>query len=148
MNHISPRWERQRVPAVEPELLGSALFLVSEYVSERAAEEEALRDEDVEQEQEEEPVRVDTRAVLDLLAEELGTDPKTTLAVYIRLTALFRLLAAAPHLAAVATEPESGGVLTPAALEAAASLALYRIPESEAPADFDPNAFEEALEAT
>ena len=45
MNHISPRWERQRVPPVEPELLGSALFLVSEFVSERAAEEEALREE-------------------------------------------------------------------------------------------------------
>jgi hypothetical protein len=145
MNHISPRWERQRVPSVEPELLGSALFLVSEYVAERAAEEEALRDD--EEADEAEPVPVDTRAVLDRLAEELGTEPKTTLAVYIRLTALFRLLEAAPHLAARASEPESDGALTPAALAAAATLALYRLPDSDAQADFDPNAFEEALEA-
>jgi hypothetical protein len=145
MNHVSPRWERQRVPPVEPELLGSALFLVSEYLAERAAEEEALREEEAEGE--EEPLRVDTRAVLDRLAEELGTEPKTTLAVYIRLTALLRLLDAAPHLAAVATEPESGGGVTQAALAAAATLELYRIPESDAPADFDPNAFEEALAA-
>jgi hypothetical protein len=148
MNHISPRSEPQRVPPVDADLLASAIFLVSEYVAERAAEEAALRDDEEEDEEEEkeETVPVDARAVLDRLAEELATDPKTTLALYMRLTALFRLLSSSRQLAAVATDPEGGDALTPQALAAAATLELYPNPESETPGDFDPREFSAALE--
>ena len=44
MNYISPRWERPRIPPVDPALIGSALFLVSEYAAELEAEESAIRD--------------------------------------------------------------------------------------------------------
>jgi hypothetical protein len=146
MNRISPRWEPQRIPQVEPDLLASAIFLVSEYVAEREAEARAIREEDEEDGTEEETVALDTRVLLDRLAEELGTEPKTTLAVYIRLTALFRLLARAPQLGPIATEPDDGGTPTPAALAAAASLDLYPDPASDAPGDFDPQEFEAALD--
>lgn len=145
MNHISPRWERPRVPPVDPTLIGSALFLVSEYAAEREAEEAAIRD--PEDDEETEPVALETRAVLDRLAEELGTEPKTTIAVYIRLVALLRLLATAPHLGPLATEPDGGGIPSAAALEAAASLDVLPDPESGAPGIFDASEFEAALEA-
>jgi hypothetical protein len=129
---------------VEPDLLGSALFLVSEYVAEREAEERAIREE--EEDEEEEAPTLDTRALLDRLAEELGTEPKTTLAVYIRLTALFRLLSSAPQVAGVATESDGSGTPTPAALAAAAGLDLYPDAASDVPGDFDPQEFEAALD--
>jgi hypothetical protein len=146
MNRISPRWDPPRIPPVEPDLLGSAIFLVSEYVAEREAEERAIREEEEDDEEEEEAPPLDTRALLDRLAEELGTEPKTTLAVYIRLSALFRLLSTAPHVAGVATEPDGSGTPTPAALAAAASLDLYPDPTSDVPGDFDPQEFEAALD--
>jgi hypothetical protein len=145
MNHISPRSEPQRIPPVDTDLLASAIFLVSEYLAERAAEEAALREEE-DEEEEEETVPIDARAVLDRLAEELATDPKTTLALYMRLTALFRLLSSSRQLAAVATERDGGDALTPEALAAAATLELYPNPESETPGDFDPREFSAALE--
>lgn len=146
MNHISPRREPQRIPPVDADLLASAIFLVSEYAAERAAEEAALRDDEAEEDEAETAPALDTGAILDRLAQELGTEPKTTLALYIRLTALFRLLAAAPHLAGLASEPDGSGALTPAALAAAATLELYPDPASDAPGDFDPREFEESLE--
>jgi hypothetical protein len=143
MNHMSPRWEPRRIPPVDADLLASAIFLVSEYAAQREAEEAALLDEE-DEDAEEAAIPVDPRAVLDRLAEELGTDPKTTLALYIRVTALFRLLASAPHLADAATG--SGEAFAPEALAAAATLELYPDPESEAPGEFDPREFGEALE--
>lgn len=145
MNYISPRWERPRIPPVDPALIGSALFLVSEYAAEREAEESAIRD--PEEEEDFEPVALETRAVLDRLSDELGTEPKTTIAVYIRLVAFLRLLASAPHLGPLATEPESGGAPNAAALEAAASLDVLPDPESGVPGIFDEAEFEAALEA-
>jgi hypothetical protein len=122
MNHVSPgrrpQGEPQRVPPVDADLLGSALFLVA----------------------------VDARAVLDLLKEELGTDPKTTLALYLRLTALFRLLSSAPRLAEIAGEPDGSGALTAEAIAAAAHLELHPDARTGGPGDFDPRAFRGALE--
>lgn len=143
MNYISPRWERPRIPPVDPALIGSALFLVSEYAAERGAEESAVRDPE---EEDAEPVALETRAVLDRLADELGTEPKTTIAVYIRLVAFLRLLAAAPHLGPLATEPDSGGAPSAAALEAAATLDVLPDPESGVPGIFDESEFEAALD--
>jgi hypothetical protein len=143
MNYISPRWERPRIPPVDPALIGSALFLVSEYAAELEAEESAIRDPD---EEDSEPVALETRAVLDRLSDELGTEPKTTIAVYIRLVAFLRLLAAAPHLGPLAIEPDSGGAPSAAALEAAASLDVLPDPESGVPGIFDEGEFEAALE--
>jgi hypothetical protein len=146
MDQISPRWERRRVPPVEPELLASALFVFSEYLAQVAAEEQATREPDEEEaELPEDGLPVDTRAVLDRLADDLGTDPKTTLTLYIRLTALFRLLSSTPSLSSIATNPDDGE-LTPQAIAAGASLELYPDPASDAPGDFDPREFREALD--
>jgi hypothetical protein len=134
-----------RVPPVEPDLLGSAVFLFREYL-ERLEAETPPPDED-EAEESEEPA-IDTRAVLDLFAEELGAGVQTTLTLYLRVTALYRLLAQSPSLAALAIDPEEpGGALTENALVAAARLDLaVRREGAEGAADFDPRQFRAALE--
>jgi hypothetical protein len=132
-----------RVPAVDPGLLGSAVFLFREYL-ERTAAENPAADED----EEAQGFDVDTRAVLDLFAEELGTNVQATLALYLRVTALYRLLARSPSLASLAIdEDQPDGVFTENALLAAARLdvAVSRQGE-ERTADFDPRQFREAVE--
>ena len=142
MVQIPPFAMPPRVPAVEPELLASAIFVFGEHLGSLGAD--TLPDEDDEEDQ---GVEVDTRAVLDLLAESLGTNVQTTLTLYMRVTALYRLLAASPSLAGMAVEqPEFGGELTEDALLAAARLDLYVSQDGdERAADFDPREFREAL---
>ncbi len=131
-----------RVPPVEPEALSSAVFLFGEYL------ESLSRDVVVDEDGESEPVEIDTRAVLDLIAQNLGTGVTETLALFLRVTALFRLLATVPSLARLAVEePETGGMLSETALVAAARLDLtVRRAGREGSADYDPKAFREALE--
>ncbi|MGO9786010.1 MAG: hypothetical protein ACLPL5_04285 [Stellaceae bacterium] len=131
-----------RVPPVEPELLSSAIYLFSEYLDGLS------RDVVVDEDGESEPVEIDTRAVLDLIAENLGTGVTETLALFLRVTALFRLLAAVPSLARLAIEePAEGGMLTETALVAAARLDLsVRRAGKEGSADYDPKIFRDALE--
>jgi hypothetical protein len=128
-----------RVPTVEPDLLSSAVFVFGEYLAELEAE--------TPEGEEEEGVAIDTRAVLDRFAEELGTTVTTTLALYLRVTALYRLLAASPTLARLAMEDEElGGRLSEDALLAAARLDLQVTRNGgEGSADFDPRQFREAL---
>ncbi len=138
------------VPPVEPELLGSAVYLFREYL-ERLEAELALEDDDddgYEDEDEESEAAIDTRAVLDLFAEELGTGVQTTLTLYLRVTALFRMLAQSPSLAALATDPDDpGGALTEDALLAAARLDLEVTRQGgDGAADFDPRQFRAALD--
>lgn len=132
-----------RVPPVEPELLASAVYLFGEYLE--TLSREAVVDEDGESE----PVAIDTRAVLDLIAQDLGTGVTETLALFLRVTALFRLLATAPSLARLAIEePAAGGMLSETALLAAARLDLtVRRQGKEGSADYDPKQFREALES-
>src|SRR6185437_2570026 len=120
------------VPPVEPELLGSAIFLFREYLEQLAAE----------------APPIDTRAVLDLFAEELGTGVQATLTLYLRVTALYRLLAQSPSLAALAIDPEEpGGTFTENALLAAARLDLNVTRRgADGAADFDPRQFRAALD--
>ena len=142
-----------RVPPVEPDLLGSAIFLFAEYLQ-RIADETPPRDEDEEEEEDEEdddedetPSPINMREVLDLFAEELGTTVPVTLALYMRVTALYRLLAASPSLARLASDSDEGdGSLNEDALVAAARLDL-RVTRSSAGAvaDFDPRQFRDAL---
>jgi hypothetical protein len=130
-----------RVPPVEPELLASAIFVFGEYLRQVAADNPVDEDED-DQGQE-----IDTAAVLDLLADELGTNVTVTLTLYMRVTALYRLLAASPSLARLAVDQEDpDGALTEDALLAAARLEL-RVARSgeDGSADFDPREFREAL---
>ena len=131
-----------RVPPVEPELLGSAIFLFREYLEEIAAEAPPP------DEEEDEAPPIDTRAVLDLFAEELGTGVQATLTLYLRVTALYRLLAQSPSLAALAIDAEEpGGALTEDALLAAARLDLNVTRRgADGTADFDPRQFRAALE--
>jgi hypothetical protein len=132
-----------QVPPVEPALLGSAVFLFAEYMARTEAE--AVPDEE---DDEDEGTEIDTRAVLDLFAEELGTGVQTTLTLYLRITALYRLLAQSPSLADLAIDPEQpGGALTENALIAAARLDLkVRRKGADGAADFDPRQFRAALE--
>jgi hypothetical protein len=131
-----------RVPPVEPELLGSAIFLFREYLEEIAAEAPPP------DEEEDEAPPIDTRAVLDLFAEELGTGVQATLTLYLRVTALYRLLAQSPSLAALAIDAEEpGGGFTEDALLAAARLDLNVTRRgADGAADFDPRQFRAALE--
>ena len=131
-----------RVPPVEPELLGSAIFLFREYLEEIAAEAPPP------DEEEDEAPPIDTRAVLDLFAEELGTGVQATLTLYLRVTALYRLLAQSPSLAALAIDAEEpGGAFTEDALLAAARLDLNVTRRgADGAADFDPRHFRAALE--
>ena len=140
-----------RVPPVEPELLNSAIFLFSEYLDRLAAEAPPAGDEDNDRadEDEDEGPAIDTRAVLDLFAEELGTNVQTTLTLYMRATALYRLLAASPSLTRLAmTGGEAGESLGEDALLAASRLDLHVTRsggDGDGAADFDPREFREAI---
>ena len=130
------------VPPVEPELMASALFLFQEYLEQLTAEAVPAEDD------EDEAPAIDTRAVLDLFAEELGTNVQTTLTLYLRVTALYRLLAQSPSLASLAIDEEQpSGQFTENALLAAARLDLKVMRKgSDGAADFDPRQFRAALE--
>lgn len=143
MSETVPFQMPPRVPPVAPELLASAVYLFGEYLE--TLSREVVVDEDGESE----PVEIDTRAVLDLIAQELGTGVTETLALFLRVTALFRLLATVPSLARLAIEDQAaGGMLTETALLAAARLDLsVRRKGKEGSADYDPKAFREALES-
>ncbi|HWE74036.1 MAG TPA: hypothetical protein VG328_12805 [Stellaceae bacterium] len=132
-----------RVPSVDAGLLSSALFLFREYLAQTAAD-NPVADED----EEAQGFDIDTRAVLDLFADELGTNVQTTLALYLRVTALYRLLAQAPSLAELAIDPdEPDAVFTENALVAAARLDVAVSQKGEErTADFDARQFREALE--
>lgn len=139
-----------RVPPVEPELLGSAMFLFSEYLQ-RIADETTVDDEDddIEDDEDEGASAINMREVLDLFAEELGTSVPITLTLYMRVTALFRLLAASPSLARLAADSDEGAnALSETALVAAARLDLHiNRSDGGGVADFDPRQFREALAA-
>jgi hypothetical protein len=145
MNHVSPDFGPKPVPPVDPDLLGSAVFVFSEYLEQLVRDHVALDDDDGEGEAS--APEVETRAVLDLFAEELGTDIKTTLNLYLRVTALFRLLAASPSLARLAADDGvAGGALSENALVAAARLDVsVRRSGETGTAEFDPRQFREAL---
>ena len=134
---------RPHVPSVEPALLGSALFLFREYLERTAADNPAAGEAD-----EEAGFDIDTRAVLDLFADELGTNVQATLALYLRVTALYRLLARSPSLAELAMDgDEPGGSFTENALVAAAKLDVAVSQKGDnRTADFDPRQFREAIE--
>jgi hypothetical protein len=149
MNHVSAIPEPQRIGPVEPDLLASAIFLFAEYLRRLEQEAPATDDDDGDDDEVAGGPQIDTRAVLDLLAEELATDVKTTLSLYMRVTALYRLLAASPSLARMALDNEEfGGALRDDALIAAAKLDVYvRRSGEEGSADFDPREFRAALDA-
>lgn len=149
MDDITPG-ATPRVPPVEPDLLASAIFLFSEYLQ-RVADLEGPPAEDEEaaeqgdDEVEESPIKM--REVLDLFAEELGTSVPMTLNLYMRVTALYRLLAASPSLARMAAaDEEGGGGLSEDALLAFARLDV-RVSRTESGivADFDPRELRDAL---
>jgi hypothetical protein len=148
MNHVAPMPEPHRVGPVEPDLLASAIFLFAEYLSGLEAETPAAGDDDDGDDDAASGPQIDTRAVLDLFAEELATDVKTTLNLYMRVTALYRLLATSPSLARIALEADApGGTLRDDALIAAAKLDLHvRRSGDEGSADFDPREFRQALD--
>ncbi len=81
MDDITPNATPPRVPPVEPDLLGSAIFLFSEYLQRIADLEVPPGDgedgEAVDEDEEESPINM--RDVLDLFAEELGTSVPLTL---------------------------------------------------------------------
>src|SRR6202044_3613653 len=110
-----------RVPPVEPDLLASAIYVFREYLAQLAAD-NPVDDED---EDEDAGQEIETADVLDLFTEELGTNVTVTLTLYMRVTALYRLLAASPSLARLTVDPEDpSGALTEDALVAAARLEL------------------------
>ncbi|HUC69089.1 MAG TPA: hypothetical protein VMA53_26975 [Stellaceae bacterium] len=149
MDDITPGATPPRVPPVEPDLLGSAIFLFSEYLQ-RVADLEIVEDDEddegnEEEESEESPINM--REVLDLFAEELGTSVPMTLNLYMRVTALYRLLAASPSLARMAAaDEEGGGGLSEDALLAFARLDVH-VSRTEAGlvADFDARELRDAL---
>jgi hypothetical protein len=162
MDDIIPDATPPRVPPVEPDLLGSAIFLFSEYLQQIADleiddedddedENEDVSDgedeEEEEEEDEEETSPIEMRAVLDLFAEELGTSVPVTLNLYMRVTALFRLLAASPSLARLAAADDDGdGGLSEDALLAFARLDLHvSRNEGGIVADFDARELRNAL---
>lgn len=140
-----------RVPPVEPELLASAMFLFGEYLQHLADEAviESDDEDDLEEGEDEGASAINMREVLDLFAEELGTSVPITLNLYMRVTALFRLLAASPSLARLAADnDESANALSETALVAAARLDLHvNRSEGGGVAEFDPRQFREALTA-
>jgi hypothetical protein len=152
MNSAPPFVIPPRVPAVEPDLLASAIFLFGEYLAQIAAETPPGLDDDEDSDDDEDDEgdagqQIDTAAVLDLYAEELGTGVPETLTLYMRVTALYRLLAASPSLARIALDPEEvAGTLTDDALVAASRLDLHVTRHGEhGAADFDAREFREAL---
>ncbi len=136
MDDLLPTAVPPQVPPVEPDLLGSAIFLFGEYLQRIAeldsvdeADEAEAPEQSDDDEVEESPVNM--REVLDLFAEELGTGVPVTLNLYMRVTALYRLLAASPSLARLAAADEDGGAgLSEDALLAFARLDL-RVTRSE-----------------
>jgi len=147
MNEVLPFPMPPRVPPVEPQLLASAVFVFGEYLD-RVRTDMPPPDENAEANEEPPPEpEIDTKAVLDLFAEEIGTSVPVTLALFLRVTALFRLLAQSPSLARFALEPDSSGdALSETALVAAARLDLpVKREGEEGTADFDPRAFRAAL---
>ena len=146
MSRIPPLAVPPRVPAVEPVLLGSAVFLFGEYLA-RIEAETPPPDEGEDADGDEADVEIETSAVLDLFAEELGTNVAVTLTLYLRVTALYRLLSRSPSLARLAMDQETvGGELTEDALVAAARLDLHVTREGDdGSADFDPREFRDAL---
>ncbi len=149
MDDITPGATPPRVPPVEPDLLGSAIFLFSEYLQRVADLEIDEDDEDAEDDEEEdsEESPINMREVLDLFAEELGTSVPMTLNLYMRVTALYRLLAASPSLARMAAaDEEGGGGLSEDALLAFARLDV-RVSRTDAGlvADFDARELRDAL---
>lgn len=149
MDDITPGATPPRVPPVEPDLLGSAIFLFSEYLQ-RVADLEIVEDDEEAEGNEEEDAEespIDMREVLDLFAEELGTSVPMTLSLYMRVTVLYRLLAASPSLARMAAaDEEGGGGLSEDALLAFARLDV-RVSRTEAGlvADFDARELRDAL---
>ena len=137
-----------RVPSVEPELLLSAIFLFGEHLARLEAEAPGA-DEDEEENEDKAAAGVDTREVLELFTTELGTSVTVTLTLYMRITALYRLLDAIPALARLAMDqPEFGSALTEDAVLAASRLDLYVTrQDGEGAADFDPREFRDALGA-
>ena len=154
MDDTPPPPPPPKVPPVEPALLGSAMFLFAEYLQ-RLADEAIIddadddEDEDFADDEDEGASAVNMRDVLDLFAEELGTSVPITLNLYMRVTALFRLLAASPSLARLAADDDEGAnTLSETALIAAARLDLHvNRSEGGGVADFDPRQFREALAA-
>ncbi len=131
-----------RVPSVDPALLSSALFLFREYLEQTAAE-NPMADED----DETQDFDIDTRTVLDLFAEELGTNVQTTLALYLRVTALYRLLARAlpsPSSPSTKTSPAASSPRTRLLAAARLDVAVSQKGD-ERTADFDSRQFREAL---
>jgi len=151
MDDTPPPPPPSKVPPVEPELLGSAMFLFAEYLQ-RIADESIVDDDeadDIEDDEDEGASVINMREVLDLFAEELGTTVPITLNLYMRVTALFRLLAASPSLARLAADGDEGAnSLSETALVAAARLDLHiNRSDGGGVADFDPRQFREALAA-
>lgn len=151
MDDTPPPPPPSKVPPVEPELLGSAMFLFAEYLQ-RIADEAIVDDDeedDIEDDEDEGASAINMREVLDLFAEELGTTVPITLNLYMRVTALFRLLAASPSLARLAADGDEGAnSLSETALIAAARLDLHiNRSDGGGVADFDPRQFREALAA-
>ena len=151
MDDTPPPPPPPKVPPVEPALLGSAMFLFAEYLQ-RLADEAIIdndEEDDLEADEDEGASVINMREVLDLFAEELGTSVPITLNLYMRVTALFRLLAASPSLARLAADnDESANTLSETALLAAARLDLHvNRSEGGGVADFDPRQFREALNA-
>jgi hypothetical protein len=153
MDDTPPPPPPSKVPPVEPALLGSAVFLFAEYLQ-RIADETIVDDEDedeqdFDEDEDEGASAINMRDVLDLFAEELGTNVPITLNLYMRVTALFRLLATSPALARLAADgDESANALSETALVAAARLDLHiNRSGSGGVADFDPRQFREALAA-
>lgn len=146
MDEVTPNSPVPRVPPVEPALLGSAIFLFSEYLQ-RVADLDVVEDDDeIEGGDDDEATPINMREVLDLFAEELGTGVPLTLNLYMRVTALFRLLSASPSLARMAAVDEEDGGLNEDALLAFARLDL-QVSRSEGGvvADFDPRDVRDAL---
>jgi len=146
MNHIAAIPDPRRIGPVEPDLLASAIFLFAEYL--RRLEQHSPDVDDEAEDAANTGAKIDTREVLDIFAEELATDVKTTLNLYMRVTALYRLLSASPTLASIALDNEEfGGALRDDALIAAAKLDVYvRRAGEDGGADFDPKEFRQALD--
>jgi hypothetical protein len=151
MDDINPNATPPRVPPVEPDLLGSAIFLFTEYlqtVAELAAlEDDDERDESDDDEDEDAASPINMREVLDLFAEELGTGVTLTLNLYMRVTAVFRVLAASPSLARLAAADDDGaGGINEDALLAFARLDLQvSRHDTGVVAEFDPRELRSAL---
>jgi hypothetical protein len=148
MDDTIPGATPPRVPPVEPDLLASAIFLFSEYLQ-RIADLDLPVDEEADEEEAEESEAspIEMREILDLFAEELGTTVPVTLNLYMRVTALYRLLAASPSLARMAAADEDGGGgLSEDALVAFARLDVQvSRTETGIVADFDARELRDAL---